>query len=111
MGGSLEVLLCPKDSEPPQDVATFLDAGGCTEWHSVEVPRHGALTRRQLVDFSKHWPLTFRKPSFEPLELTDASKVGVCAEACGCVITDRQGRELAAAGDASSQHPLRHAVM
>merc|ERR1711966_582914 len=72
--GSLEVLLCPKESQPPPEVAAFLNAGGCTEWHTIEVPRHGALTRAQLSDFSQHWPLTFRKPSFEPLELTDDSK-------------------------------------
>lgn len=119
--GSLEVLLCPSDAEPPAEVADFLKDGGCTTFHSVGVPRHGALTRKQLVDFSQHWPLTFRKPSFEPLELTDAEKEQyarlfkraeeVGAGHNGCVITDRQGIELAAASDESSQNPLRHACM
>lgn len=119
--GSLEVLLCPEDLQPPLEVAEFLTAEGCTEWHSVKVPQHGALTRTQLADFSQHWPLTYRKPSMEPLELSDEDKAmyarlllraeEVGAGCCGCVIVDRNGRELAAAGDASTQHPLRHAVM
>lgn len=119
--GSLEVLLCPNDSQPPPEVAEFLNAGGCTDWHSVEVPQHGALTRAQLQDFGRHWPLTYRKPSLEPLELSDASVAlygrllrraeEVGQGGCGCVITDLHGRELAAAGDHSGQHPLRHAVM
>lgn len=119
--GSLEVLLCPQDSQPPPEVAEFLHAGGCTDWHLVEVPQHGALTRAQLAAFSKHWPLTYRKPSLEPLELSDAAKAlyarlmrraeEVGGGRCGCVIADRHGRELAAASDASERHPLRHAVM
>lgn len=118
---SLEVLLCPADGQPPVEVAEFLSAGGCTEWHSVEVPQHGALTRSQLSLFSQHWPLTYRKPSLEPLELSESAKAGylrllrraeeVGAGACGCVIADRDGRELAARGDCTAKHPLRHAVM
>jgi tRNA-specific adenosine deaminase 3 len=120
--GSLEVLLCPKNSQPPPEVSEFLLAGGCSDWHPVDVPEHGALTRAQLVDFSQHWPLTYRKPSLEPLDLSDAAKqryaqllrraeeVGM--DRCGCVIVDRDGRELAAVGDhASEEYPLRHAVM
>jgi tRNA-specific adenosine deaminase 3 len=119
--GSLEVLLCPKDSQPPQEVSEFLSVGGCAAWHTVEVPEYGALTRSQLADFSRHWPLTYRKPAFEPLELSEDAKAvyvrlfrraeQVGAGHCGCVIADCHGRELAAASDASSQHPLRHAVM
>jgi len=118
---SLEVLLCPKKTEPPQEVSEFLSANDCAGCHTVEVPEYGALTRTQLADFSRHWPLTYRKPAFEPLELSEDAKAiyvrlfrraeEVGAGRCGCVIADSHGRELAAASDASSQHPLRHAVM
>lgn len=119
--GSLEVLLCPKEIEPPQEVSEFLSAGGCVSLHTVEVPEYGALTRSQLADFSRHWPLTYRKPAFEPLELTEEAKAiyvrlfrraeEVGAGQCGCVIADCHGRELAAATDETTKHPLRHAVM
>lgn len=120
--GLLEVLVCIGDSEPEADVAEFLSARGCDPCHLAAVPRHEALTRNQLSDFSVYWPLTYRKPSLQPLELSAAARaaynqllrraVEVGNGKCGCVIVDRAGRELAAAGDAtSSECPLRHAVM
>merc|ERR1712187_156808 len=74
-----------------------------------------------MADFSVHWPLTFRKPSLEPLELRAeqreayarwlrrAEEVG--EGRCGCVIVDRAGCEVASGKEATVLHPLRHAVM
>lgn len=141
--GSLEVLVCPADDDLPADVAAFLaerasssppaaaptaapSAAAVELPRLVDVPRYGALTRAQMVEYSVHWPLTFRIPALVPLELPAprcaeyarllrrAAEVG--GGSSGCVIVDRDGRELAAAGDAVAPrggrgHPLRHAVM
>lgn len=119
---SLQVLLCPADAEPPAELCEFLASPRCGAERSViQVPRFGAMTRSQQSDFSRHWPLTFRKPSFVPLEITDKvtlfygrllqRAVEVGGGLCGCVIVDKAGREVVAAADESSSHPLRHAVM
>eukprot|EP00418_Pyrodinium_bahamense_P030497 CAMPEP_0179141580 /NCGR_PEP_ID=MMETSP0796-20121207/67919_1 /TAXON_ID=73915 /ORGANISM="Pyrodinium bahamense, Strain pbaha01" /LENGTH=293 /DNA_ID=CAMNT_0020841327 /DNA_START=84 /DNA_END=962 /DNA_ORIENTATION=+ len=121
VAGSLEVLICPSGTEPPSEVVQFLSAMECGHCHSVEVSRHPPFTRTQLAQFSIHWPLTYRRPSFEPLELSAAARAvyerflqraeEVRNARCGCVIIDRAGREIAAAGDSTATHPLRHAVM
>eukprot|EP00927_Polykrikos_kofoidii_P025710 TRINITY_DN23053_c0_g1_i3.p1 TRINITY_DN23053_c0_g1~~TRINITY_DN23053_c0_g1_i3.p1 ORF type:complete len:322 (-),score=40.54 TRINITY_DN23053_c0_g1_i3:96-947(-) len=122
--GTLEVLICRCEDavSPPPQVAKFLAARGCEPCRVVEVPRHSPLTRTQLADWSTHWPLNYRKPSFMPLELTDASRrtylqllgraTDVGAGQCGCIVLDRHGREVAAASSAVSEcHPLQHAVL
>lgn len=120
--GSLEVLLCPSDTELPGEVTEYLQAKGCGAPATVSVPRFGALTRSQLAEFSVHWPLTYRKPALEPLELSIEAVEGygrllqraaeVGAGACGCVIVDPAGKEIAAAREeASPLRPLRHAAM
>lgn len=120
--GSLEVLLCPSDAELPGEVAEYLQANACGPVTAVGVPRFGALTRAQLTEFSVHWPLTYRKPALEPLELGREAVEGydrllqraveVGAGACGCVIVDPSGKEIAAAREeASPLRPLRHAAM
>lgn len=119
--GSLQVLVCSGTVELPWQVVDFLRAKDCGSCVLVEVPRDGALTRKQLADFSLHWPLTFRKPSFEPLELNAsvraeyanwldrATEVG--GDKCGCIVLDKSGREIVATVDETHVHPLRHAVM
>eukprot|EP00928_Gymnodinium_smaydae_P023338 TRINITY_DN19302_c0_g1_i2.p1 TRINITY_DN19302_c0_g1~~TRINITY_DN19302_c0_g1_i2.p1 ORF type:complete len:293 (-),score=58.36 TRINITY_DN19302_c0_g1_i2:94-972(-) len=126
--GCLQVLISPATSTPPQEVVSFLEGNGCDPCTLVEVPRDGALTRAQFAEFSQHWPLTFRKPSFEPLELTEAQRSKYLSllrrafdslgaeengrkDRCACVIVDKNGRELARATDESDAHPLRHSVM
>mmetsp|Transcript_52236 Transcript_52236/g.122244 ORF Transcript_52236/g.122244 Transcript_52236/m.122244 type:complete len:310 (+) Transcript_52236:38-967(+) len=118
---SLEVLLCPQCSDLHPDIEEFLRSHQCPPTHTVEVPKHAALTRLQLASFSMHWPLTYRRPSLEPLEISDtkqevydrllqrAREIG--GDRCGCVIVDRSGKEVAIARDCSDEHPLRHAVM
>mmetsp|Transcript_11766 Transcript_11766/g.21422 ORF Transcript_11766/g.21422 Transcript_11766/m.21422 type:complete len:308 (+) Transcript_11766:75-998(+) len=118
---SLEVLMCPQCTDLHPDIVEFLNNHECPPTHAVEVPKHAALTRLQLASFSLHWPLTFRRPSLEPLELPEtkqevydrllqrAREIG--GEKCGCVIVDRTGKEVAHAQDCSDEHPLRHAVM
>lgn len=119
--GSLQVLICPGAMELPSQVIEFLTAKDCGNCVRVDVPKDGALTRKQLADFSLHWPLTFRKPSFEPLELTAASRAEyakwlerawqVGKGKCGCIVLDKSGREIAATSCETHIHPLRHAVM
>jgi len=118
---ALQVLLCPAEGAVPEEVTGFLSAKGCQDCCRAEVPRDGALTRSQLSEFSAHWPLTFRKPSFEPLELSAAKRAEyarLLARAeevgqgrCACVMVDRCGREVAIGIEAVAAHPLRHAVM
>lgn len=118
----LEILVTPTATgEPPPSVSSFFSDKGFPACHSVRVPLHGALTRAQFQDFSKHWPMTYRKPSMEPLELTDdmrqryaslyrrAEEVG--GDRCGCVIVNGSGQEITVGRDASDIHPLKHAVM
>lgn len=119
--GNLQVLVCSAHTELPKQVVDFLEDRSCDPCCTVDVPRDGALTRKQLADFSVHWPLTFRKPSFEPLELDGAAHrryanwlgraVEVGSGKCGCIIVDKSGNELAAAADETDRHPLRHSVM
>jgi tRNA-specific adenosine deaminase 3 len=125
--GHLEVLVCPEGAEPPTEVKALVDedaASGAT-WQVAKVPQHSALTRAQLAEWSQYWPLTFRKPSLEPLELPTelverytallrrAQELSAATGGrCACVIVDRDGRELAATTDTSApDRPLRHAVM
>merc|ERR1712204_44552 len=103
------------------EVMAYLNANDCGGCFSVDVSRYAALTRAQLAEFSPPWPLTYRKPSFMPLEVTSAARDGYAqllqraeqlgAGRCGCVIVDSAGVEIAAAGEETSTHPLRHAVM
>mmetsp|Transcript_118985 Transcript_118985/g.237192 ORF Transcript_118985/g.237192 Transcript_118985/m.237192 type:complete len:312 (+) Transcript_118985:26-961(+) len=120
-GTRLDVLVCRGDVEPPQGVIAYLNANDCGVCFSVDVSTYAALTRAQLADFSPPWPLTYRKPSFMPLELTAAAREKyaqllrraeqVGAGRCACVIVDSTGVEIAAATEEASAHPLRHAVM
>jgi len=119
--GSLQVLVCPGSSDLPGQVVDFLRSKECNSCMLVEVPRDGALTRKQLADFSLHWPLTFRKPSFEPLELNPSVRadyakwleraIEIGRGKCGCIVLDKSGREIVSTGDETHVHPLRHAVM
>jgi len=120
-GSQLDVLVCRGDVEPPKEVTAYLNANDCGSCFGVDVSMYAALTRVQLAEFSPPWPLTYRKPSFMPFELTSAAREGyaqllrraeqVGAGRCGCVIVDSAGVEIAAAAEEASAHPLRHAVM
>lgn len=119
--GFLQVLVCPSTVELPQRVVAFVAEKGYEPCSIVDVPKEGALTRAQLVEFSVHWPLTFRKPSLEPLELSSGDyarylqwlerALEVGQGRCGCVIVDKNGQEVSVAAENNSLHPLRHAVM
>lgn len=119
--GDLEVLVGPASAQLPPKVASFLEARGFPECHRAKVPQHGALTRAQFSDWNQHWPLTYRKPSLEPLVLSDGfcqkyaklyqRAVAVGGDRCGCVIVDKSGEEVATGRDVSDEHPLKHAVM
>jgi len=120
-GSQLDVLVCPGDVEPSHEVKAYLNANNCGGCFSVDVSKYAALTRAQLAQFSPPWPLTYRKPSFMPLDLTSAARKGyaqllqraehVGAGRCGCVIVDSAGVEIAVAAEGASTHPLHHAVM
>eukprot|EP00930_Biecheleria_cincta_P003954 TRINITY_DN104861_c0_g1_i1.p1 TRINITY_DN104861_c0_g1~~TRINITY_DN104861_c0_g1_i1.p1 ORF type:complete len:284 (+),score=30.48 TRINITY_DN104861_c0_g1_i1:69-920(+) len=117
--GLLEVLICCADAPVPDEVTSLLTSHDIA-LEVAHVPRHGALTRDQLASFSQHWPLTYRRPAWEPLDVTSDMKRmyltlmsladSTAQGGSSCVVADRSGKVLGV-GKSDNASPLRHAVM
>jgi len=105
-------------TEAPENVKSVLGIDAqCLEF--VNVPKYPPLTREQLASAMKIWPVTYNKPSREPLDIDDATVKRYThfldeARACstdgnGCVFVFNN-HILARAG-CSSAHPLHHCIM
>lgn len=99
----------------------------------AQVPLHAPITREQLVEWGKHWPMTWRCPDASNLphliDLSDAEVASMQRHmaaawqlaagngaaggvANACVIVDPQRDvAIAQAADCSHAHPLQHAAM
>ncbi|CRG95959.1 cytidine deaminase, putative [Plasmodium gallinaceum] len=97
---------------------------GDIEIKEVKVSRYPPMTKKQYSEWSKFWPLYYRKPAYDLSTLTkeqikkyinfikisiDVGKnFGTCQS--GCILTYND-KIVASSGDNIKNHPLQHSVM
>ncbi|CRH03678.1 cytidine deaminase, putative [Plasmodium relictum] len=90
----------------------------------IKVSKYPPMTRKQYSEWSKFWPIYYRKPSYDLSTLTKEQtkkyinflkisiNVGKSFGTCqsGCVLT-YDDKIIACSGDNIKNHPLQHSVM
>eukprot|EP00388_Colpodella_angusta_P004678 GDKJ01015152.1.p1 GENE.GDKJ01015152.1~~GDKJ01015152.1.p1 ORF type:complete len:310 (+),score=13.52 GDKJ01015152.1:232-1161(+) len=111
------------------EIRDFMETTQQNELFRTEIPSKAPFTKEQAAEWSKVWPITYRKPNWDPIVLSSeeeqlytqmirtainsGKKGSVSGESsgCGCVIIDSKNRIVADTYDRRLKHPLEHGVM